>query len=241
MYKLAMQVSLVGFTALAALASFSCSSDAGGAGGAAGGGSGGFSLGGTGGNNNPGGSGGIQNQGGSGGYSNPGGSGGTMNPGGSGGASSCQTCMDGQCGNEMKSCNQDCSSLLSCAFACSDNACVSSCANQYPNGVQGAQAVINCMNGHCAQPCGGGGGGAGGSSAGGSGGSSSNPCNDCVSSKCGSQLQACTGECSALLQCAQSCSDQSCVDDCANQHPSGVQPAQDLLNCVNSSCASVCQ
>jgi hypothetical protein len=116
-----------------------------------------------------------------------------------------------------------------------------------------------CIDGGSPDPGPGGGGsggkGAGGNGAGGrgSGGSSSGatcngrtattPCDACVARSCCDTLMACQadGDCLKLAGCVNGCSDDDCVQACADAAP---QAAVDLYNesitCANDHCESEC-
>ena len=83
-----------------------------------------------------------------------------------GGGMSGQTCdqctqetlsAGGTCASSWNSClnNSQCSAFVDCLNGCQDDACVDGCVQDYPNGVDGYLAVIDCIcdNG-CANECG---------------------------------------------------------------------------------------
>ena len=86
----------------------------------------------------------------------------------------------------------------------------------------------------------------GGSGPPGQGGDSgSDPCDICLTQKCGSQTDACDASpmCVALLKCALACpsGDAACQQTCANQNPQGVAPLNAFLSCFKNSCGTECQ
>lgn len=69
---------------------------------------------------------------------------------------------------------------------------------------------------------------------------SGDPCTDCVTTTCKTQLAACMAdaECSAQMDCLTKCFDEACADACAAAHPSTkVAP---FLSCVSTGCATAC-
>jgi len=86
-------------------------------------------------------------------------------------------------------------------------------------------------------------GGTGGGDTGGSGGGTPpDACEACINANCSSQAQACgmNQSCAALIECAFSCSDEACVDNCANSYPEGIDDANNYLNCVFGVCEAAC-
>ena len=60
---------------------------------------------------------------------------------------------------------------------------------------------------------------------------------------CIGQVNTCfnDGDCNALLGCFDGCTTQSCYQDCANAHPSGLQLYLDIIDCVcDSACNAEC-
>jgi hypothetical protein len=68
-------------------------------------------------------------------------------------------------------------------------------------------------------------------------------CQLCVQNQCASELNACvsSGECLAILECAQACSDQACVDQCVAAHPAGKVGFSAVDACVKYKCGGPCQ
>lgn len=68
-------------------------------------------------------------------------------------------------------------------------------------------------------------------------------CDICAAGKCCTQYNACAGdtECTALYECLTGCSgDETCRNNCATQHPNGVDGINNFASCVDSSCATEC-
>lgn len=66
------------------------------------------------------------------------------------------------------------------------------------------------------------------------------PCQTCLISDCGAQLQDCGTDatCSDFLMCAQACNDEACLTGCAADHPSAATTA--LLTCIDTNCSDEC-
>jgi hypothetical protein len=127
-----------------------------------------------------GGSGGTAGNGGVGGGSGSGGSGGSAGSGGSDAGtncfvsftdSTCDGCFRQSCCALGQTCgaSADCAALAQCLTACSDATCMQSCGTSHPNGVADWNAIVDCIDTSCAQPCGAGGSGGSGGSGGGGG------------------------------------------------------------------------
>lgn len=88
----------------------------------------------------------------------------------------------------------------------------------------------------------GGAGGAGGSGGSGGSGGGADPCSDCISTSCASQMAACNAhaDCAALLACAESCTTDPCYTACLNAHPSGATVFDAVAQCVNDYCSAEC-
>jgi hypothetical protein len=79
----------------------------------------------------------------------------------------------------------------------------------------------------------GGGAGASGQACGGS-----DPCLNCIQGTCATELSACSADaaCMNVIQCAQSCFDQACVDKCIATNPAGQALFYALQSCVQTKC-----
>lgn len=75
-------------------------------------------------------------------------------------------------------------------------------------------------------------------------GTPTDPCDQCLSTNCCAQEQACANspDCVAYLQCANGCAsgDQTCLDNCTSQHPSGEQVFASVVPCLQANCTSQC-
>ena len=104
-------------------------------------------------------SGGSGSGGSSGGYSGSAGSAGSSG-GGSGcglewDAAACGACMNNSCCSQQTSCaySQDCIDLINCVISCTTDACVNTCANTYPNGVDPYNSLGTCYSDYCTTDC----------------------------------------------------------------------------------------
>lgn len=76
--------------------------------------------------------------------------------------------------------------------------------------------------------------------------STSDPkCNTCILSNCNSQCSACSSnsQCVSLFNCIKGCSNQSCVDQCANTYSGGINDYVAFIGadgCYHTHCASIC-
>lgn len=142
-----------------------------------------------------------------------GGTGGTGGTGGNGGSTDLMGCAD----------------LMDCALACEDNACLEACyANTDEEGMQLFEAIFTCAD--------------------------LNGCEDssCVAENCGDQLAACTADtegstgtggtggntgegdtCYQIFECAMSCNDDACVQDCYGAgSATGQEEFDALVSCI---------
>src|SRR5258705_576308 len=67
----------------------------------------------------------------------------------------CTTCLKSKCCSEINACASDaqCAGLSMCAAACADNACIQNCFNQFPQGLNALQAILDCQMTNCATEC----------------------------------------------------------------------------------------
>src|SRR5262249_32147941 len=67
-------------------------------------------------------------------------------------------------------------------------------------------------------------------------------CDSCVQASCCNEVLSCfnNSECLAFADCSSSCSDQSCVEACGQQHAMGVNDADTLFECLSQSCIAAC-
>jgi hypothetical protein len=71
---------------------------------------------------------------------------------------------------------------------------------------------------------------------------SSPSCDACFRSRCCADGDACavSGSCGALGRCESGCTDQACVDACAEAYPAGVYPLSRLYRCLEVQCPTEC-
>jgi hypothetical protein len=77
------------------------------------------------------------------------------------GDTTCDSCLDGSCCTENKACvaDADCTALIACGNACTDDACLAGCFSAHPTGVAILETLSTCVETSCSSACGGGGGG----------------------------------------------------------------------------------
>lgn len=176
-------------------------------------------------------------------------SGGSLDAGACGlgtGDATCDTCMDASCCAQNTACisDADCTALISCGDACTDDTCISACMTAHPSGARELESLTTCMQSTCTSACGGssgGGGGDGGVSACGFG-SGDATCDSCLDTNCCADANACTGDadCTALMDCASRCSDDTCEAACETAHPGGTAKMNALSACANTTCNTAC-
>ncbi len=66
------------------------------------------------------------------------------------------------------------------------------------------------------------------------------PCMDCASAKCASEISACFADpsCKDLNDCFGTCSDETCASDCYARYPSPTYDA--FVSCAMSKCSAEC-
>lgn len=67
----------------------------------------------------------------------------------------CQTCAEAHCCAALAACDvgTDCAGLISCFFACADEACQHQCEQTYTGGANDAIALLTCASESCPQSC----------------------------------------------------------------------------------------
>jgi hypothetical protein len=68
----------------------------------------------------------------------------------------CNNCIQTECCDEGENCaaTANCIELFDCVGACgSDQGCVNTCANMYPNAIEAHNAWVDCYNTQCAVAC----------------------------------------------------------------------------------------
>jgi hypothetical protein len=145
----------------------------------------------------------------------------------------CTKCLSQACAPTYCSCygNLDCSALFECWKTCSpgDTACAQSCESAHQDGISSAFLLSDCAASSCATDC--------------PGTEALPACQKCLFESCDVQMNACVAnpECTALFTCAKACNgDMTCVQQCATDHPNGVQDATKVNTCAKVSCTSVC-
>lgn len=170
--------------------------------------------------------------------------------GGGGGAScglstgdaTCDTCLDTSCCAPNTACvsDADCTALVTCGDACRDDACLSGCMTAHPTGAALLDSLSTCVGTSCATACGGGSSGPPTSACG--FGTGAAACDSCLDTNCCGDANACLGDadCTALIDCAQTCSDSACEAACESAHPAGTAKMTALSTCANTACGGTC-
>jgi hypothetical protein len=148
----------------------------------------------------------------------------------------CESCLTDYCCASGEACYND-STCTSCVTSTSPPSnCTSNIAfNNF----------ANCYSSYCTSACSGiPQGDAGAPSACGLG-TSMPACDTCMDTSCLAQCGTCsaTGSpCMTFLTCAGACAsgDQTCVNNCATQSPTGASEYDALITCLQTSCATQC-
>lgn len=156
------------------------------------------------------------------------------------GEPTCDACLDTSCCAENTACvsDADCTALLTCGDACTDDACIASCMTAHPTGAALLDTLSTCMEGSCSIACG----GAPSSPSACGFGSGDPTCDSCLDTSCCADANACLGDadCTALLQCAEPCTDDACVSACEAAHPTGAAKISALSTCAGTACGTAC-
>jgi len=167
--------------------------------------------------------------------------GGTAGAGGGGGAGGaacfdvgepCSECEIVQCPEEYCHCFQssDCVAVATCLLNCppNDQACFQACWTANPDGISDAALVQHCGATICSASC--------------AGLVPLSACELCLAQTCESEMNACmaVAACTALLQCVEACTTETCQNDCINANPGGVALATVVFECGNQSCVTEC-
>jgi hypothetical protein len=160
------------------------------------------------------------------------------------GDTTCDSCLDGSCCTENKACvaDADCTALIACGNACTDDACLAGCFSAHPTGVAILETLSTCVETSCSSACGGGGGGTGGSPSACGFASGNTTCDSCLDTNCCADANACLADknCTDYLDCAYACSDAACESACKAAHPSGAAKLDVLSTCATTSCGTAC-
>lgn len=68
----------------------------------------------------------------------------------------------------------------------------------------------------------------------------SDACGQCLNASCCNEMQACAGNqsCTALINCANACTEQTCYENCIQSNQAGAQALQPLITCAQNNCAA---
>lgn len=132
-------------------------------------------------------------------------------------------------------------SLYACQRACTTNACLTTCRNQFPGGLWLVSGLIICASANCSAAC------AMPARTCGGIGLTTASCNACVQSKCCAESTACASNdsCDAFIY---QCIDQNgcgsttdaCGTACRAKHDAGIGPFDALRSCALAQCPTEC-
>ncbi len=158
----------------------------------------------------------------------------------SSGDATCDTCLDTSCCSQNQACvnDADCSALIACGNACTDDTCFANCFSAHPSGAKILDTLMTCVETSCVSACGG-----PPPSSSACGFETGDPsCTACLDAGCCGDANACLNEpdCIALLDCASVCNDNACIASCEAKHPTGASKMNALSSCANTKCGSTC-
>ncbi|NUP08529.1 MAG: hypothetical protein HOW73_20970 [Polyangiaceae bacterium] len=149
----------------------------------------------------------------------------------------CGDCVAQACPEVWCGCvnNPDCLQLFGCTAACPSGpeheACIQSCMSTYPDGISDAVLATGCASDPCSDSCP-------------QAGNPLTPCEECTYSTCPDAMNTClaNSECLDLYGCLSACgqNDLSCHQGCYNDHPDGIEPLEDVLDCTSGPCEDSC-
>lgn len=158
------------------------------------------------------------------------------------GDAACDTCLDASCCAPNAACvaDADCTALIACGNACTDDACFGACFSAHPSGARLLDSLSSCVETSCSSACGGGSSGPSPSACGFASGDAT--CDTCLDTSCCGDANACLGDpdCIALLECADTCTTGGCISACEAAHPSGSTKINALSTCASTSCGAAC-
>jgi len=173
-----------------------------------------------------------------------GGSGGGTCGGLSTGDASCDSCLDASCCAESTACvaDADCTALITCGDACSDDACISACFSSHPTGAALLDSISTCLENSCMSACGGGTPPPPPSTSSCGFGSGDPACDSCLDTNCCGVADTCLNDpdCTTVMDCERMCSDAACAAACESAHPTGASELNALVTCGGTTCGSAC-
>lgn len=155
----------------------------------------------------------------------------------------CGACQATNCCTTMSAVANDpqARSLYACQRACTTNACLTTCRNQFPQGLWLVSGLIICGSANCSAAC-----GMPARTCGGIG-LTTATCNACVQSKCCAESTACAANdsCDAFIY---QCIDQNgcgsttdaCGTACRAKHDAGIGSFDALRSCALTQCPAEC-
>ncbi len=155
----------------------------------------------------------------------------------------CASCQSADCCVTLSNCANDaqCRGLYTCQRACTTNACLTACRNQFPAGLWLASGLIICSSSHCAAAC------AMPERTCGGIGLTTATCNSCVQQQCCAESSACAANdsCDAFIyQCIDHNNCGSTTDACGMQcratYDAGMESFNTLRQCSLTKCAVEC-
>ncbi len=144
----------------------------------------------------------------------------------------CTICESTQCPDEYCGCfdNGSCVLLAQCAAQCAvgDAACNQACWTQYPEGISDGALLTHCAATTCTADCG--------------AYTPLNECQRCLYAECPDSMNGCVSnpECTALLECLDTCEDVGCENGCYAVHPDGLADSGPVGECAQEACLLDC-
>ncbi|MBW2457109.1 MAG: hypothetical protein JRI68_21515 [Deltaproteobacteria bacterium] len=163
---------------------------------------------------------------------------GTGGGGGSGGedcqalGDTCTICEHQACPEIYCACynNDDCVNLAMCLAMCGTgySTCAQNCYGQFPSGISIAAQAGHCAATQCQGVC--------------EGFDELPECNLCLFIKCSEHMDQCLANpaCAPLLWCTNSCTTNTCIEDCYANHPGGVSLTAQVNLCMQAECQDEC-
>ena len=145
----------------------------------------------------------------------------------------CETCSKTSCCEELGDYNlaPDVQGFFTCLDACTTNECVDGCVTTYPVAGAAALELVDCQNTTCAEPCicevt-----------------TDDDTCSTCYKQNCCSEYvdYVQSSDIEGFETCALACTDDPCVEECANSFPVAGTNFATWSACVSTDCSTPCQ
>jgi hypothetical protein len=145
----------------------------------------------------------------------------------------CLACAKTSCCEELGAYNlaPDVEGFFTCLDACTTNECVDGCVTTYPVAGAAALDLVDCQNTTCSEPCicevt-----------------TDDDTCSTCYKQNCCSEYvdYSLSSDIEGFETCAIACTDDPCIEECANSFPVAGTNFATWSACVSTSCATPCQ